>query len=135
MRGCTRGLLAAIAFAGFAAPRLPPVWLSPVGAVRAAEPDEIFLPPQWLQQRISVADAERMYTPVADDRADRAPELRKPFGFRNAQWEKLKAQMQPGDEIWTFSSPAQSWQDLAGRSGVVLVRDKKIIAEIVVMMN
>ena len=43
--------------------------------------------------------------------------------------------MQPGDELWTFSSPAQSWEDLAGRAGVALVRDGNPIKVLVTMMN
>ncbi len=69
--------------------------------------------------------------PTPDD----APELRKPFGFLNAKWEELKARMRTGDEIWTFRSPPESWQDLAGRAGVALVRSNKMIDAIVTVMN
>jgi hypothetical protein len=43
--------------------------------------------------------------------------------------------MKPGDELWTFCSPAESWQNLAGRRGIVLLRDGMAIAEIVTLMN
>ena len=71
----------------------------------------------------------------SDRTGPRAQFLLKPFGGLNAQWETLKARMQPGDELWTFSSSAQSWADLAGRAGVALVRDGEIIERMVTIMN
>lgn len=96
--------------------------------------DDIY-PLEWLQERITVQEAERMHTRAPDERSARIPALRKPFGFRNAQWEELKARMWPGDELWTFASPAESWRHLAGRSGIALVRNKKMVCAIVTLMN
>ena len=42
------------------------------------------------------------------------PELTKPFGFQNIEWEALKSQMQPGDELWEFRTDRESWQQLMG---------------------
>jgi len=81
------------------------------------------IPKEWLQKPISVAEAEAAYPGIRDDRVKRFPDAAKPFGFMNAEWESLKAEMQPGDELWTFSSPPESWQDLAGRAGIALVRN------------
>jgi hypothetical protein len=92
-------------------------------------------PIEWLLERITIEDAERKYTRPPDERSDRMPQLRKPFGFRNAQWEELKARMRPGDELWTFSSPAHFWEKKAGRCGIALVRDKKMVSAIVTLMN
>jgi len=47
----------------------------------------------------------------------------------------LKNTMQPGDEFWTFASSPASWRALAGRAGLALVRDGKIVATIVTMLN
>jgi hypothetical protein len=52
-----------------------------------------------------------------------------------AEWEKLKAEMQPGDLLVHFASPVESWERLAGRAGIALVRDGKVINAIVTMMN
>jgi hypothetical protein len=60
--------------------------------------DDIY-PQEWLQERITVEEAERMYTRAPDERSARIPALRKPFGFRTAQWEELKALIWPGDEL------------------------------------
>jgi hypothetical protein len=43
--------------------------------------------------------------------------------------------MQPNDELWTFSSPPCTWEDLAGRAGIVMVRDGTAIEIIVTMLN
>ena len=93
------------------------------------------IPKEWLDRKISVAEAEAKYPGVHDERVRRMPEIAKPFGFLNGKWEELKAAMRPGDELWTFASPAQSWQDLAGRAGVALVRDGTPITVITTSMN
>lgn len=43
--------------------------------------------------------------------------------------------MQPGDQLVHFVSSADSWKHLAGRAGIALVRDGKVIAAMVTMMN
>ena len=43
--------------------------------------------------------------------------------------------MTDGDELWEFSSPAEYWENLAGREGVALVRDGRPIAHVVALMN
>lgn len=62
-------------------------------------------------------------------------ELRRPFGFLNPKWESLKAKMLPGDEIRRFSSDEASWQALGGRMGVALIRDGKVVDEIITLLN
>ena len=58
-----------------------------------------------------------------------------PFGFTNWQWVTLKSKMIPGDELWEFRSPPDSWAHLCGRAGVSLVRDGQVIDSIVTLMN
>jgi hypothetical protein len=50
-------------------------------------------------------------------------------------WRSLKQQMQPGDELWTFTSPRQFWQQGMGWEGVVLVRLGICIDVCVTSMN
>lgn len=40
-----------------------------------------------------------------------------------------------GDELRLFDSGPDSWKMLAGRAGIALIRDGKVIANIVSMMN
>jgi hypothetical protein len=113
--------------------------LSCAGPARAADDVSSSAPPaipkDWLDKKISIAEAEAAHPGISDDRVQRFPDAAKPFGFRSRAWEALKAEMQPGDELWTFSSPADSWQHLAGRAGVALVRDGNPIEALVTVMN
>jgi hypothetical protein len=58
------------------------------------------------------------------------------FGFtNNFRWRQCFSQMAPGDEIWAFSSSPASWACLAGRAGIALVRDGKIVDSILSVMS
>jgi hypothetical protein len=93
------------------------------------------IPAAWLIKKVSVAEAEAEHPGQRDERAKQHPELARPFGALNVKWEALKADMQPNDELWTFSSPPRTWEDLAGRAGIALVRDGQVIEVIVTMLN
>jgi hypothetical protein len=41
----------------------------------------------------------------------------------------------PDDEVWEFSSSRDSWEHLAGRAGLALVRERTVIDAYVTMMN
>ena len=43
--------------------------------------------------------------------------------------------MRPGDELWEFESPGHTWVDLAGRAGLCIVREGRIIDAITTRMN
>lgn len=92
-------------------------------------------PADWLVEKITVAEAEAAHPGLRDERPRRFPDAAKPFGFNNEKWQALKSMMQPGDELWIFCSSAESWKDLAGRRGIVLLRNGEAIAEIVTLMN
>jgi hypothetical protein len=105
------------------------------GVAAYAADDTSMIPKEWLQKPISVAEAEAAYPGITDDRVKRFPDAAKPFGFKNAEWEALRAEMQPGDQLWTFSSPPASWQGLAGRSGIALVRNGAPVKILLGAMN
>jgi hypothetical protein len=110
------------------------VW--PLATLAQEKPrDEPCIPQSWLQEKTTVAEAEAANPGIMDDRVTRFPEAAKPFGFQNQEWEKFKALIAPGDELRKFSSPAESWEHLAGRAGVALVRDGVPIKIIVTLMN
>jgi hypothetical protein len=100
---------------------------------QAAEP--LIIPKAWLKEKTTVAEADAAHPGISDDRVKRFPDAAKPFGFQNRQWEEFKALVLPGDELWTFSSPPDSWEHLAGRAGVALVRDGVPVRVIITMMN
>jgi hypothetical protein len=104
-------------------------------AVTSRADDMPPIPKAWLDKKISIEEAEALHPGVRDERVQQMPEIAKPFGFLNSNWEALKAAMQPGDELWTFASPPDSWQNLAGSGGVVLVRDGTPIKALITIMN
>lgn len=77
--------------------------------------------PDWLDTPISVADVDADYGA--------------PSSGLHAEWERLKSEMRPGDKLVRFASPVESWERLAGRAGIALVRDGKVIDAFVTMMN
>jgi hypothetical protein len=42
---------------------------------------------------------------------------------------------QEGDEFWRFSSPPEQWAALAGRGGIALVRDGRLVAHVVTVLS
>jgi hypothetical protein len=61
---------------------------------------------------------------------------------QSAESDEFKAQaralieaFQPGDEVWRFRSPADTWQMRMGRAGVALVRNHEIVQSLLTMMN
>jgi hypothetical protein len=58
-----------------------------------------------------------------------------PFGFSNHEWRELLTEMQDGDELWTFTTSDESWDNHAGRAGISLVRNGKEVFCIIGKMN
>ena len=105
--------------------------LLPYTSAQIPCPDSDDLIISWLQQQTTVeqAEADNM---VIDE--DLGPEP-VPFGFINEEWQQLLATMQEGDELWEFESPPETWENLAGRKGIALIRDCRVVAVIVTLMN
>jgi hypothetical protein len=78
------------------------------------------VPKQWLSARVTVAEAEN-----ANTITDRA------FGQLHGRWERLKGSMAPGDELWEFVSPPESWAHRCGRQGYAVVRRGAVVAALV----
>ena len=101
---------------------------------------------EWLQNQVTVEQAEALHTspPVPPGptrkwwqfwRGKPTTPAAVPFGDQNAEWKALVDLMHEGDQLWTFTSPPETWQALAGRSGVALVRDGRIVGHHVTLMN
>jgi hypothetical protein len=99
-----------------------------------------FPPNEWLKERFdaSMIDSGREL-PFAGSKimaktGDRTRSLdaSKPV---DRDWERIKIRMLPEDELWTFSSSADSWAQLAGRMGIALVRNGRAIKHAVTLMN
>lgn len=86
----------------------------------------------WLRGRpITVEEIEQNHM-VSDDRLGATPLA---FGFQNEDWLKLKTQMQDGDVLREFKSPPETWARMAGRQGIALVREDRVIDSIVTLLN
>ncbi len=86
--------------------------------------EEPAVPKNWLQKQLTVDEAETEYMHEGI-----------PFGGMNERWVAFKSQMIDGDEIWEFSSSVDSWNHLAGRAGLALIRRGKAIDCIVTILN
>jgi hypothetical protein len=60
-----------------------------------------------------------------------------PDELEDEDWLQFKAQMQQGDEIWYYRTPPDTWTGfpLSGREGYALVRDEKVIDEILLSIS
>jgi hypothetical protein len=86
---------------------------------------------EWLKKKITVSEAEAGHM-VTVPKLGPSPV---PFGFQNATWRAFVAKMQDSDELWTFSSGAESWRHLCGRAGISLVRNGEIVDSIITALN
>jgi hypothetical protein len=84
------------------------------------------IPRNWLTERLSLQEVEADNTRL---------EGGIPFGGQHDRWERLKASLKTGDEVWAFCSPPESWEHHAGRTGVAVVREGRVIDCLVTMMN
>jgi hypothetical protein len=99
-----------------------------------------FPPRDWLGQRINVPMVERGKAPPIVGSGIRITINQRSFDLdtgipQTHEWERIKLRMLPGDELWTFSSPPETWQALAGRMGIALVRKGRVIAHAITAMN
>lgn len=74
-------------------------------------------PKEWLQKQLTVQEAQSL------------------LSLHSQPWDKLFAKMEDGDELWTFYNGRAAWHALAGRMGIVLLRNGELIDEIVTAMN
>ena len=85
----------------------------------------------WKLRQTTVAEAEVEHM-VETDRLGPDPV---PFGFAHARWRRLVEGLQEGDELWEYSTPPESWAQMAGRSGIWVVRAGEIVDDHVSLMN
>jgi hypothetical protein len=57
------------------------------------------------------------------------------FGFLHCEWWEMVGSMQKGDELWEYRSSDHSWEHLAGRAGIALVRRGEVVDAITAAMS
>lgn len=87
---------------------------------------------EWLRTCVVPAVSEA-FSPL--EREDKIKTLRGEFGGLLKDWLVLEGMVQDQDEIWLYETPFEYWESLCGESGVALVRDGEVIAQVVTEMN
>jgi hypothetical protein len=103
-----------------------PLWAVDSGdkAESTSVGQEDVIPKQWLDQEISIERAE------GKNMVDGIP-----FGASSDNWKRLKDSLQNGDSLWTYCSPFESFKALVGRCGIAVVRDGRVVTQLVTIMN
>lgn len=98
--------------------------------------------PEWLVERCESIDAtairlqEMRELKLSDDNKRKLLERSESFKRWQAErWEPFIAGLCPGDEVWRFSSPPKSWENLCGRAVYAVLRSGEIIRTLVTLMN
>ena len=84
--------------------------------------------PSPYTKKVSVLEAEKNHMEILDNK-------KVPFAGNDDRWKAMISKMQDGDELWEYTSPAEMWEILAGQDGIVLVRDGKVIDDLLLVMN
>jgi len=58
-----------------------------------------------------------------------------PFGYLNDDWIEIKSKMRKGDKIFKFTTDQESWANLAGREGVLVLRGNVVVGQLITTMN
>jgi hypothetical protein len=82
------------------------------------------IPKQWLDQEVSVEQAEAQHMVAGV-----------PFGASSEDWKRLKGSLEVGDSLWTYCSPFESFKAHAGRCGIAVVRRGNVVLRLVTLMN
>jgi hypothetical protein len=95
------------------------VWTTPNG-----------LPPaDWEWRKIPKVEARRQF-----EKWER--QLRRvPVSMHDEDLADLVIRRQPGDQLYTWSSPTLAWRLSMGRGGIALVRDGRVLCDVTTMMN
>jgi len=103
--------------------------------------EQPFPPNDWLKKRVSISEVEihgstqpKEGSPtiiMLDDTFHRSECV----SAGNKEWRRIKLRMVLSDELWTYSSPTDHWQRLAGRMGIALIRNGRSIGHVITVMN
>ena len=62
----------------------------------------------------------------------------RPDDLEDEDWLRFKKQLKDEDEIWYYKSPQETWTEwfpLCGREGYALIRDDKVVDEILLAIS
>lgn len=98
------------------------------------------IPKEWLQAQVIVIDAEAAarleFAQMKVSEEVIMSYFPSPAFTRFQQrWDSFVARMQPGDALWWFKSPQETWASLCGRSGFAIIRGSKVVQEYTTCLN
>jgi hypothetical protein len=85
------------------------------------------IPKEWLTTRYSEGEIAALGTTRGRVTRRMRPLLAGLLAF--------KARLKPGDELWGFDSPPESWANLHGSRGMAIVRNGEVVDTLVMMEN
>lgn len=90
--------------------------------------DREYMPESWLKWRYRPGELEQELVRVIRL-------LEEEGEYINSKYYHFNNSIEPGDELWQFSSNEMQWGGLVGRRGVAIVRDGKIVGGVVTGLN
>jgi hypothetical protein len=82
----------------------------------------------WLRSKTTIAELEDAVSQTKRFKGQ-------PMLAQSERWFAFKAGMQENDEIWKFSSPDDTWENLCGSAGIALVHEGEIVDIYETLMN
>lgn len=95
------------------------------------------LPAEWLVAQVAggLDEVERLER----ERAEKAQKLwtdqELPFQLVSHAWRHFRSHFQEGDQLWRWSNGQAAWDRLAGRAGLAIVRDGRVVISFLLAMN
>lgn len=86
----------------------------------------------WLKDKLSMEEYKERQEKIFGSLNSR-PIIQK--AFVEKFWKPFIENLQEGDEIWTFRSPDEDWDNLCGRAGDAILRDGEIVYVQVTELN
>ena len=105
------------------------------GEIQRQKIEQPYPPTDWLTRQTTLPAAEKSWSKLGLVLNDGRVAPVHASNPTSRDWERIKRLMVPGDELWTFRSPPESWQALAGQMGIALVRMGRPIASATLVWN
>lgn len=113
-------------------------WAEELQRVSDCWPETVTIPKDWLRGKIDILEI----LPIDPIQKRRKKKNRQTLKLNDElvmsereAYSLFGRTMKPGDEIWLYSSPPESWENLCGRSGYALVREGEVIKTSVGLMS
>ena len=89
---------------------------------------------EWLQKKlettdyVALASEELLSYGLVDKTAERELLDKLAKGPVPQRWKEFIQAMEPGDELWYYRSPKESWDSFSGCAGYAIVRNREVFS-------